>query len=396
MRSISARWQIYPWGIRIWTSRKKARPTIVLLVIQLQAVKGKQEGISKKTAMVSRLFIHAANVHQGGGRTLLDALLRAIPQERQAVLSLDERMPLPPDLGGNVEIRRCRPTMVQRLLVEKWLADSAKKTDTVLCFGNLPPLFRLQARTIVFVQNRYLIDNVRLDNFSLGVRLRLAVERLWLSGRIGNADELVVQTPTMKRLAERRTGGHVPVRILPFVAAPDGYARSAAVPKADQSKEFDFVYVATGEPHKNHRQLIAAWCLLAEEGLFPTLCVTLDNRRFAPLAEEVEMARRRHGVRIVNAGELSYSDVLALYGKAGALIFPSAFESFGMPLIEARQAGLPILASELDYVRDVIDPEQTFDPESPKSIARAVKRFWQQDAEELRLQDAGEFLRQIR
>ena len=46
-----------------------------------------------------------------------------------------------------------------------------------------------------------------------------------------------------------------------------------------------------------------------------------------------------------------------------------------MPLIEARRIGLPILASELDYVRDVLDPEEVFDPDSPVSIARAVKRF---------------------
>jgi len=44
-------------------------------------------------------------------------------------------------------------------------------------------------------------------------------------------------------------------------------------------------------------------------------------------------------------------------------------------LIEARQASLPILAAELDYVRDVIVPEQSFDPDSPVSIARAVKRY---------------------
>ena len=61
--------------------------------------------------------------------------------------------------------------------------------------------------------------------------------------------------------------------------------------------------------------------------------------------------------------------------KADALIYPSLFESFGMPIIEARSFNLPVLASELDYVRDLIDPEGSFDPNSPVSIARAVKRF---------------------
>jgi len=61
-------------------------------------------------------------------------------------------------------------------------------------------------------------------------------------------------------------------------------------------------------------------------------------------------------------------------------------------LIEARQAGLPVLAAELDHVRDVIDPEQTFDPESSVSIARAVKRHMAIKESALHLLTAKEFL----
>ena len=45
------------------------------------------------------------------------------------------------------------------------------------------------------------------------------------------------------------------------------------------------------------------------------------------------------------------------------------------PLIEAKYLNLPVLAGELDYIRDLIDPIQTFDPNSSISIYRAVKRF---------------------
>jgi glycosyltransferase involved in cell wall biosynthesis len=84
-----------------------------------------------------------------------------------------------------------------------------------------------------------------------------------------------------------------------------------------------------------------------------------------------------------------------MYNQVGALIYPSTFESFGLPLIEARQAGLPVLASELDYVRDILDPEQVFDPESAISIARAVKRFIAIDEPPLSLQDAAGFIKHI-
>jgi glycosyltransferase involved in cell wall biosynthesis len=245
------------------------------------------------------------------------------------------------------------------------------------------------------VQNRYLIDDASLNKFPLRVSLRLTIEKLWLTAKMSNADEFVVQTPTMKRLMEIKTQGMVPISVLPFVAEPDGYARNLAHEKLAKGHDFDFLYVASGEPHKNHRRLIEAWCLLAKEGHLPSLCLTLEESRFTELCLEIEVMQQQYGLKITNVGGLSHTDILALYAKAGAVIYSSNFESFGLPLIEARQAGLPVLASELDYVRDVLDPEQTFDPESSFSIARAVKRFMGLDEPALPLLDAAGFLASI-
>lgn len=342
--------------------------------------------------MPGRVFIHATNVHQGGGQSLLDALLKALHDKTEYVLLLDERMPVPIDMAHNVKIKRVIPSVAQRFDAERWLARNVAPEDIVLCFGNLPPLFGLRGRTIVFVQNRYLIDDVALNGFPLGMQLRLVVERLWLTGKMSSADEYIVQTPTMKRLLEIKTHGKIPVRVLPFMAQPNGYARAVPQPKVQREHTYDFVYVASGEPHKNHRRLIEAWSLLAEEDLFPSLCLTLDEARYAALCREMEELRQHHRLKMTNAGKLTHKAVLALYNSAGASIYPSTFESFGLPLIEARLAGLPVLAAELDYVRDVLDPEQTFDPESAVSIARAVKRHMGIEEQLLPLLDAERFL----
>lgn len=311
------------------------------------------------------------------------------------MLVLDSRMQLPNGLSQNVKIKKIMPSILQRLSAELWLSRNVQSQDVVLCFGNLPPLFKLRGRTVVFLQNRYLIGDMPLHGFPFKVKLRLVLERLWLSARMRKADEFIVQTPTMKKLLEKGTRCLVPIRALPFVAKPDGYARSVIQPKMTKKNEYDFLYVASGEPHKNHRKLVEAWCLLSEEGFFPSLCLTLSESRFSSLCEEIEVLRQRHGLKIVNAGELSHQDVIALYNNVGAVIYPSSFESFGLPLIEARQAGLAVLASELDYVRDVLDPEQSFNPESAVSIARAVKRFMGRDEQALPLLDAAGFLAAI-
>ena len=154
--------------------------------------------------------------------------------------------------------------------------------------------------------------------------------------------------------------------------------------------EWDFVYVADGEAHKNHRSLLAAWQLLAQEGLRPSLALTLGSRDKA-LIRQIEAASVSAGLLITNLGQMPRDDVLALYANASAMIFPSTSESFGLPLVEAAHLGLPIIASELDFVRDVCIPAQTFDPVSPVSVARAVKRFMGRSEAPLMLRTPSEF-----
>lgn len=327
---------------------------------------------------------------------MLWSIIRSITVTRQTVLMLDKRMTLPSNnISQNIQIKRVIPSILHRLSAEIWLFRNVQPQDVVLCFGNLPPLLKLRGRVVVFMQNRYLVDPIRLVGFSLKAKLRLAVERWWLSSRMANADEFIVQTPTMRRLLVKLTEKKVPVQVLPFVDLPNDYVRSARQYESGRETDFDFLYVASGEPHKNHRRLLEAWSLLAKEGLFPTLCLTLNTDHFPMLCSEIDVLCQRSGVRVTNVGELSQGEVLALYKRAGALVFPSTFESFGLPLIEARLAGLPVLSSELDYVRDIIDPEQAFDPESPISIARAVKRYIGKSECTLPLQQAKDFIEHV-
>jgi glycosyltransferase involved in cell wall biosynthesis len=135
------------------------------------------------------------------------------------------------------------------------------------------------------------------------------------------------------------------------------------------------LYIATGESHKNHVNLLEAWKLLASEGLYPSLCLTVSEADYPGLSRIIQQAKTQHKLNLENEPTRSRSDLQRLYDQSQALIYPSVLESFGLPLLEARQAGLSVIAAELDYVRDLIDPEEVFDPRSPQSIARAVKRF---------------------
>lgn len=320
-----------------------------------------------------RLLLHAPNVHQGGGRILLSSLLRCAADSFGILAILDSRFEPPSELSSQQVVMQVPPTLWGRLLGEKKLKSLATAEMTILCFGNLPPLLNCRGRTLLFLQNRYLTGGLDASGFSWRTRLRILAERSWLRFRIGNVDEVIVQSNSMARDVERAFG--VCAKVLSFVPMPLTLETSASSGVSTEPARFDFLYVASGEPHKNHDRLLEAWRLLAEEGVKPTLGLTLDPVLFSDLVARIERSKNVSGLHIENIGKVSNQATQALYRSARAMIYPSLGESLGLPLLEARESGLPIIAAEKDYVRDLIDPVETFDPYSAVSIARAVKRF---------------------
>lgn len=339
------------------------------------------------------LIIHAPNVHQGGGRALLLALLGSLTEGSVRQVILDARLHLDRELPLDVQVERVPSTIMGRLMAEWRLRRLARASDIILCFGNLPPLFPVPARVVVYIQNRYHVIRAETGRLPVVVRLRLWLEHRWFDLGRSRVDEFIVQTPSMQRDIEQQLGIHA--QVLPFVNAASSYVRRVPPGRLPGIRRYDFLYVASGEPHKNHARLVEAWRILAGEGHRPTLCLTLSPGTAPELCRWVERQRQEYGLRIEIADAAGEVDLTGLYRATGALIYPSTFESFGLPLIEARQAGLPIIAAELDYVRDVVDPEESFDPRSAFSIARAVKRFMGKTDNELGILDVATFLHRV-
>ncbi|WP_404359046.1 glycosyltransferase [Methylotuvimicrobium sp. KM1] len=158
--------------------------------------------------------------------------------------------------------------------------------------------------------------------------------------------------------------------------------------------KYDFVYVASGEAQKNHKTLIQAWIKLARMRMFPSLALTLDEQRFASLCKWIKEQIRVFNLQVLIIGGCNQSDMMMVSRDASAMIYPSLYESLGLPLIEAAFAGLPVLAGRLDYVNDVIQPSEEYDPDSSKSIAEAVVRCTFTQAKlKIKLVGVNEFLK---
>jgi glycosyltransferase involved in cell wall biosynthesis len=115
--------------------------------------------------------------------------------------------------------------------------------------------------------------------------------------------------------------------------------------------------------------------MLAKRGVYPELHLTLYGE-WTGLYQQIEKARSV-GARITNHG---FTDSQLLYQACGYQIYPSVAESFGLGLVEAAEAGCAILASDRPFVRQVVNPLVTFDPNSATAIEEAVLRTYEKCA----------------
>lgn len=313
-----------------------------------------------------KILIQAYNIHNGGGAVLLKQLLVALAEKKyEAFVYVDERFSqqVPP----GVLTRVVKPSVFSRLQAELEIKRIASNYNQVLCFGNLPPVFDLGTKTDLYLQNVLLLNGSSLKSFSFFVKIRICLERLWLRVFIKNVARVLVQSNSVKMLVQKRLKASVDVCLAPFFDRNDFCDQSNTA-----QKKYDFVYIASADPHKNYLNLFRALEYLRSAG--QTYKVAISTSRF--FGEEAQLFKSLSIAGVIQTFEnLSRIEVLKLYQNSEALIYPSFQESFGMPLLEASSLGLPILASELDYVRDVVNPVETFNPESYLSIARAILRF---------------------
>ncbi len=146
--------------------------------------------------------------------------------------------------------------------------------------------------------------------------------------------------------------------------------------------------VSAKRPHKNLLRLLEALALLPGERR-PVLILP-----GYPTWHERELRERAASLGV--AGDVRFLDWVAdselegFYAAAGAFVFPSLYEGFGLPVLEAMRRGVPVACSDRSSLPEVAgEAALLFDPERPAEIAAAIERLLTDRAEADRLRDAG-------
>ncbi len=141
-------------------------------------------------------------------------------------------------------------------------------------------------------------------------------------------------------------------------------------------------------PHKNLVRLLEALALIQSERR-PIL--VLAGHATAYEQELRECAARLRLVADTRfLGWVSVEELEGLYRSSACFVFPSLYEGFGLPVLEAMARGVPVACSDRGALTEVADGAAvTFDPEQPRAIADAIERLLVDPAERERLSRAG-------
>jgi glycosyltransferase involved in cell wall biosynthesis len=218
-------------------------------------------------------------------------------------------------------------------------------------------------------------------------RRRVWRARLRLPLMARRADAVITPTEAVRREAiERFRLPAAKVFAVPEAARerfrPLAFGETAEARRRLGAGDEFILAVGTIEPRKNLPTLLRAFEEILRARPRPGLRLVLAGRagwmRQAWL-KQLEGSPARD--RVVHTGYVSDADLCALYSSCRLFVYPSLYEGFGLPPLEAMQCGAPVIAARVAAVAEVAgDAARLFEPESSEELARALSELLDDEA----------------
>lgn len=268
-----------------------------------------------------------------------------------------------------------------------WLAAQCRmrKIDLVHHAGGVIPVLR-SARPVLTIH-----DLQFLYYPEYFTRTKLA----YLKRMVPRSAELarLVLTPsefTRRTVIERLNIDPSIVRVVPHGISPrEGKGQTREIRDRYDIRMPFFVYPAITYPHKNHLVLIDAFSRVLE--VHPDVVLVLTGAKGSMEASvAAEVKSRGIESRVKRLGYVPARDLDALYHEAIAMTFPSRFEGFGAPVLEAMSRGCPVLAADATSIPEVVgEGGVLLSPDNVEDWSRTMSDLLEDDEMRSRLAKAG-------
>ncbi len=316
----------------------------------------------------SKLIVNASNCHQGGGKTLIHGFLKGASKAIKTIVFIDDRLEIDFPISDSVDI--IRTNKFNRFLVGFQIKKLLNENDKIVYFGNLPPFIKFKCNNVLLqLSSRFYVDSINMKGFSLKDIIKIYLEKFYFKLFIKNVTQVIVQTSTMYNLL-KDSGFQKKISIWAFDdLCVDSLKNNETIIKEKNT----FIYVASLLPYKNHQRLLKSWKKLKQDNINLKLYLTIEGNSF--LRKTIKNYVKNNNLNVIFLEDITREELLSIYLRVETLIYPSLFEAYGLPLIEAKKYKMKIIASDLDYCWDFVEPDDFFNPYDEDSIARAVKRF---------------------
>jgi glycosyltransferase involved in cell wall biosynthesis len=307
-------------------------------------------GVSTTVArMVGIALLTLVPGQMGGSETYARELLQGLArvgtlEYRVLAPPLARDWPLPTEVAESYGNARSTPGRLAAMGRE---AVRSRSFADVVHYPLTIALPRVRARTVVTLH-----DAQHLDLPQMFPRAERAFRSVAWHRSLRGADRVIALSEFVRQRARDRLG--IDARVV-----HSGVDHAQFHPGDEQREPF-LLYPARPWPHKNHARLYEAFALLRRER--PELRLVLTGGGdFGAVPEGVEV--RGH-----------VSDLASLYRRASALVFPSLYEGFGQPPLEAMASACPVACSDAAALPEIVgDGARLFDPYDAAAIADGVR-----------------------
>lgn len=270
----------------------------------------------------------------------------------QYVILCSSDLPYNHDLFGLADDRICfikrniSPIGPFRDLAYVFLKAEIEKCDIYHCLSSYLPFFGVPVPSVVTIHD---LKYVRYPNFLSNWLKALYLRRIIINTLYDASHIIAVSDSTRRDLVD-----------LGADAKKTSVIHEASVidPPIERSSEKDvffsgryFLFVGENRPHKNLDRLLKAFQLLVQD--FPEESPHLVIAGNGTQALREKIVKFGLADKTIVLGAVSDEDLVRLYSGAFAFVFPSLYEGFGLPVLEAMSFGVPVVTSNITSTAEV-------------------------------------------